>query len=178
MNIILIGYRGCGKTSVGRKLAAQLWRDFVDVDDRTRQRFDHDTIAEIWRTRGEPAWRAAEVEVTRELCAADDLVIGLGGGTLMQDAAREAVEAANAKRIYLKCSVDELARRIEADADSAGTRPSLTAAAGGAERSASEEIADILAEREPVYRAVADSEFDVSHCSVEEVVRHLMRSHL
>jgi shikimate kinase len=178
MNVILIGYRGCGKTSVGRKLASSLWKDFVDVDDHTRQRFDNDTIANIWATHGEPAWRAAEVEVTRELCAKDDLVIGLGGGTLMQSEARAAVESADAKRIYLKCAVPELARRIEADEATAGARPSLTQAAGGAAVSASQEIATVLAEREPVYRAVADSEFDVTHCSVDEVVRHLLRSHL
>ena len=178
MNVILIGYRGCGKTSVGRKLASELWKDFVDVDDETRKRFDNATIADIWATHGEPAWRAAEVDVTRELCAKDDLVIGLGGGTLMQRGARAAVESADAKRIYLKCAVPELARRIEADSATAGTRPSLTQAAGGAAVSPSQEIAEVLAQREPVYRAVADSEFDVTHCSVDEVVRHLLRSHL
>lgn len=178
MNVILIGYRGSGKTSVGKRLANRLWKDFVDVDDETRKRFDGKTIAEVWDTHGEPAWREAEVAVTRELCARDDLVIGLGGGTLMQPGAREAVEASDAKRIYLRCGVEELARRIESDADSPGSRPSLTAAAGVEAKSASEEIAEVLAEREPIYRAVADSEFNVTHCRVPEVVQHLMRSHL
>lgn len=178
MNVILIGYRGCGKTSVGRQLASRLWKDFVDVDDQTRRRFDNDTIADIWATHGEPAWRAAEVEVTRELCAKDDLVIGLGGGTLMQSDARAAVESSDAKRIYLRCDVAELSRRIDADDATGGSRPSLTGAAGGPALSASEEIASVLEEREPVYRAVADSELDVTHISVDEVVRHLLRSHL
>lgn len=178
MNVILIGYRGCGKTSVGRKLAHQLWKDFADVDTETRKRFDNDTIADIWQAHGESAWRAAEVEVTKELCAKDELVIGLGGGTLMQPAARAAVEAADAKRIYLKCAVKELARRIDADDATQGSRPSLTEATGGEARSASQEIADVLAEREPVYRAVADREFDVTHCTVEQTVQHLLRSYL
>lgn len=171
MKVILFGYRGSGKTSIGRKLADQIWKDFLDVDQETCRRLGNDSIAAIWAEHGEPAWRAAEVEVTRELVGREDAVIALGGGTLMQTAAREAVEQAkDATRIYLYCESAELARRIAADPGSAASRPNLTALGGGVE-----EIKAVLAQRDPVYRAVADHVFDVTHLNVEDAVRYLIK---
>jgi shikimate kinase len=170
-NIIFIGYRGCGKTTFGKLLADQVWKQFVDVDDETCKRFDSKTITQIWDEFGEPAWREAEVEVTRELVGKSEMIIGLGGGTLMQPGAREAVEnAADAVRIYLKCDPQVLLGRIESDSRSADTRPSLTAHGGGID-----EIKAVLEQREPVYEAVADHVFDVSLVDVEGGLRHLIK---
>ncbi len=170
MNIILMGYRGSGKTTLGRLLADQTWRTFVDVDDRIRARFEGQTIAQIWQTHGEPAFRAAEVDVTRELCAGSQQVIALGGGTLMQPLAREAVVAApDAVRIYLACDAKVLYQRITGDGQSAATRPALTTLGGGLA-----EIEAVLAERDPVYRAVADKVFDVTHLAPTDALRHLI----
>ncbi|MFP4144489.1 MAG: shikimate kinase [Phycisphaeraceae bacterium] len=174
MNVILIGYRGSGKTTIGRKLADQLWKEFADVDDAVRRRFGIDSIAEIWETHGEAAFREAEVETVRELLGRENHVIALGGGTVMQPGGREAVEqAADAKRIYLYCQPEELFARIEADAATATARPSLTAMGGGIE-----EIRAVLAERDPVYREVADAVFDVTHVSPDEAVRYLVAQYL
>ena len=170
-NIILIGYRGCGKTTIGKLLADQLWKKFVDVDDETCKRFDGKTIAAIWQEFGEPAWRREEIAVTQELCARKGMVIGLGGGTLMQPAAKQAVkEAAGAVRIYLKCDPEELFRRISADTKSAATRPALTKFGGGLE-----EIKTMIAQREPVYLEVADHVFDVTNIEPESGLRHLIK---
>ena len=46
MNLVLLGYRGSGKSSIGKKLANELWKDFVDLDDQTRSRFNNQAIAE------------------------------------------------------------------------------------------------------------------------------------
>lgn len=174
MNVILLGYRGSGKTSIGKKLANQLWKTFVDVDTETCKRFGMSSVAEIWQAHGEPAWREKEVEVTRELLGRTDHVISLGGGTVIQPAGREAVEQAqDAKRIYLYCKPEELHRRIASDASSADARPSLTALGGGLA-----EIEAVLAERDPVYRAVADSVFEVTNVSVDEAVRYLTLHHV
>ncbi len=170
MNIILFGYRGCGKTSMGRLLADQLWKKFVDVDDEICRRFENKTVAQIWQDHGEPAYRQVEVEVTRDLCSGDEQVIALGGGTLMQPGAREAVEQAKAVRIYLYCETDELNRRIEADPRTAATRPQLTAHGGGRD-----EVEAVLKVRDPVYREVADRVFDVTHLNVEDGVRYLIQ---
>lgn len=168
-NIILIGYRGSGKTSVGREIAARVWRDFVDIDTEICKRFDGRTVAEIWAAEGEPAYRDVEVAVTGHFCAKAGQVIALGGGTLMQPGARAAVEAADAVRIYLRCDPQELHRRISADPQTAGLRPSLTGQGGGLD-----EITAVLAEREPVYRAVADDEFDVTYTGIDDAVRHII----
>ncbi|MEM9882059.1 MAG: shikimate kinase [Planctomycetota bacterium] len=174
MNVIFLGYRGSGKTTIGRKVADQTWKDFADTDAEVRKRFGNRSIAEIWDTEGEPAFRAAEVEVTRQLLGRDNLVVALGGGTLMQDGSRQAViDAPDAKRIYLAASAEVLARRIADDAATGRTRPALTGLGGGPE-----EVAAVLAERDPVYRQVADVVFDVNHVDVAGAVAYLTRHHL
>lgn len=172
MNVVLIGYRGSGKTSVGRLLAERLGKTFVDSDHETRRRcFDNATIADIWQTHGEPAWRRAEAAVTTRLLTMEDHVIALGGGTPMIPAVREALKsAANCRRVYLRCEPEELYRRISKDADTAGSRPSLTAHGGGLE-----EIRMVLAQREPVYREVCDVEVDVTRPNPEAVAEDLIQ---
>jgi shikimate kinase len=169
-NIIFIGYRASGKTSLGRKLADRLWKTFADVDQEACARFGNDSIAQIWAAHGEPEWRRVEAEVTRDLCAKRDMVIALGGGTPMQPGAFEAVQLAqNAVRIYLKCSAEELHRRIQQDELSTSQRPNLTSLGGGLE-----EIRAVLAEREPVYEALADRIFDVTHTDLESALRYII----
>ncbi|MGB0768147.1 MAG: shikimate kinase [Phycisphaeraceae bacterium] len=170
MNIVLLGYRGSGKSTLGKKLANELWKDFVDLDDRTRSRFGDATIAEIWAEHGEAAFRQAEAEAVVACLAQDDQVVALGGGTLTTEAGRRAVASADdALRIYLSCSPDVLAKRIAGDQTTAAERPSLTG-----ETDPAEEVVAVLAERDPVYRDAADIVFDVTHCSIDEAVRHLI----
>ncbi|MEM9348340.1 MAG: shikimate kinase [Planctomycetota bacterium] len=170
MNIVLLGYRGSGKTTIGKQLANELWKDFVDLDDQTRKRFSNQTIAEIWEQYGEAGFRQAEAEAATEQLAKEDLVIATGGGILTHDAGKEAVTSAeDATRIYLACSADVLAGRIAADATTSDERPSLTGVAD-----ASAEVEEVLARRDPVYREAADIVFDVTFCSIDEAVRHLI----
>ena len=170
MNIVLLGYRGSGKTTVGKKLAMQLWKDFVDTDDLVRKRFNGASIADIWQQHGEPAFREAECAVVAELMEKPDQVIALGGGSVMQPAAREAIEqATDAVRIYLQCDPPVLLQRLEADAATRADRPSLTN--GGDTLS---EIETVLAERDPVYRAVADHVLDVTRLQPDDAARHLI----
>jgi len=167
MNVILLGYRGSGKSSVGRLIGERLRWPFRDVDRLIMQRYGNRSVAEIWADEGEPHYRQTECVVTAELCAGNQQVIALGGGTAMQPAAREAIERSDALRIYLQATPEVLAQRIEGDAQSAGLRPSLT---GGATGGALDEVKAVLAERESVYEAVADNAVDVSNMSVEQVV--------
>jgi shikimate kinase len=176
MNIILLGYRGSGKTSIGKKIASATWKDFIDLDQRVIARFDGRSIADIWATDGEPAFRAQEVQATQDVLGQSDQVIALGGGTLMQAEARAAVEAAeDAKRIYLACKPAVLAERIAADAGTTASRPALTE---GGQADSVEEIARVLEARDPVYRDVADVVFDVSYVDVAAAVAYLTRHHL
>lgn len=171
MNIVLMGYRGSGKTTIGRKMAEHLWKDFADTDELVCRRFGGRSIREIWASEGEGAFRAAESVVVGELLKKMDQVIALGGGTVMQPQARAELEAASdITRIYLKCDPQVLFERIQLDATTAATRPALSPAGGTLD-----EIRHILAEREPVYEALADKVFDVTHVTPDDAVGHIIR---
>jgi len=164
MNVVLIGYRGSGKTSIGRALADRLGVGFIDTDAEVVERFGGLSIAEVWRRWGEPAFRLAERQVIDRLLADDGRVLAFGGGAVMQPAVRAALDAAGARCtvIYLRARASTLGARIAADAATAEARPSLSGLAGSAD-----EVADVLAAREPTYRAVADHVIDVDDRTVE-----------
>jgi len=171
MTIILIGYRASGKTTLGKRLAEHLGLPFVDTDDLILQHFGTDSVAEIWDTHGEAEFRRIEIEVVRQTVAGKDQVIGLGGGTLMQPGARQAVEQADALRVYLACDPQELASRIGEDDKTSRTRPNLTNLGGGIE-----EILAVLEEREPVYQQVADQTIDVTGLTAEKAFKRFIET--
>ncbi len=172
MNIVLIGYRACGKTSIGKGVANALGLQFTDVDHITCQRFDGMTIAAIWQKFGEPAWRQAEVKVTQELCAGDNQVIALGGGTIMQPGARQAIAEAAAKntlRFYLRAPAEVLYKRAQNDAQSAATRPQFTKGVSGLD-----EVVQVLNIREPIYFSESDAVVDVDKLSIQEGIEKIV----
>lgn len=158
MNIVLLGARGCGKTTLGSQLAAAVHWPFVDLDDRVLQSFEQLTVTQVWQARGEAAWRAAEVtalrDVLKEHAAA---IIALGGGVPMIDAAyamlKSEQQLGRAWCVYLRCTAEELASRL---AHAAGDRPSLIG------KSPADEAGEILAAREQTYEHLADVAVDVS----------------
>ena len=81
-NLILCGFMGSGKSTVGRLLARRLHRPFVDLDEFIEQQTGQ-TVAEIFNTRGEGAFRALEREAARSLCSQSGLVLSCGGGTVL-----------------------------------------------------------------------------------------------
>ena len=154
MNIILIGYRGSGKTSVGRKLARLLGRPFFDSDRMVFAKTGR-TVREIVEAGGWPAFREAEKAVIAELSALDQAVISLGGGAVM-DPENVTALGERGKFVWLRADARTLAGRIRNDESGAGQRPSLTGAG------TMEEVERVLAERLPVYRAVADLAVDTA----------------
>jgi shikimate kinase len=169
MNIVLVGYRGCGKTTVGKRLADRLWQKFIDVDDVIVKKAGK-TIKEIFEQVGEPRFRELETESLAEILKLDDHVLGLGGGTLGRDENRKMLKDSGAKVIYLKCDPAELDRRCKADANSAITRPPLTELGGGLE-----EIKMMLEKREPLYREAKTGELDVTNLTPEETLAYIAR---
>ncbi|MGE5610640.1 MAG: shikimate kinase [Bacillota bacterium] len=169
MNVALIGYRGCGKTTIGLKLADRLWQKFIDVDDRIVAKAGK-SIKEIFEQDGETRFRDLETEVLQEIVQLQDHVVGLGGGTLIREENRKLLRAWADKVIYLKCDAKILLQRIQGDPRSAAMRPNLTNLGGGIA-----EIEAKLAEREPVYREVKHVELDVSNLSVDEAATYIGR---
>jgi len=83
-NVVLVGMPGCGKTTVGKKVAATLGRDFIDTDDVITEK-EGMTPAQIIEEKGEPAFREIEAAVCAELAAKNNVVISTGGGAILRD---------------------------------------------------------------------------------------------
>ena len=169
MSVALIGYRGSGKSSVGKRLADRLWQPFVDTDELVVAKAGK-SIRDIFAQQGEAGFRDLESEVVAEVCKTPEQVIALGGGAVLREENCAAIKAAGLKVIYLKCEPEELARRIAADPTSDTSRPALTDLGGGIE-----EIRKVLAEREAIYRSVMTGELDVTHLTPQDAVVYITR---
>jgi shikimate kinase len=112
-NIILTGFMATGKTTVGKRLAAQLGYRFVDTDRLIETRSGM-TVPEIFERRGEAAFRALEAEVARDLGARQGLVIATGG-RLMLDADNAAALGRRGLVFCLAASADEIIARVTTD---------------------------------------------------------------
>ncbi len=166
---MLIGYRGSGKTTIGRKLADRLWQKFVDSDEMI-VRAAGKSIREIFESDSEAKFRELESSLVRDLCQLGDQVIALGGGALEREENRAVLKDSGHKVIYLKCEPEELLRRIGSDPQTQDARPNLTSLGGGIE-----EIEMMLQRREPLYRAAMSAELDVTHLSPDEAVVYIVR---
>ena len=165
----MVGYRGCGKTTIGRRLADRLWQPFADTDEMI-VRGAGKTIADIFEQHGESHFRALETQAVKDACGGEEQVIALGGGALVREENRAIVKESGHKVIHLKCDPRELLKRIQSDARSPDSRPPLTPQGGGLE-----EIKKVLAEREPIYRAAMTAELDVTHLTPEDACVYIVR---
>jgi shikimate kinase len=130
--VILVGYMGAGKSSVGRVLADRLGWTFEDLDARIERR-ERRTVAEIFRESGEADFRRAEHDALRELLdevrGAPKRVIALGGGTFAQDSSVRLIDAMTIPTVFLDARIDELWRRCTQQAGEPGAhRPLLVSA--------------------------------------------------
>ncbi|MBZ5707376.1 MAG: hypothetical protein LAN63_18675 [Acidobacteriia bacterium] len=111
--VFLVGFMGAGKTCVGQALGRQLGWRFEDLDDRIQAR-EAQTIAQIFRSAGESAFRVAEHEALRELLASlgsSPRVVALGGGAFAQPENATLLEATGFPIVFLDAPVEELWRR-------------------------------------------------------------------
>ncbi len=167
MNIVLIGYRGSGKSSLGKLLAEKLGADFIDTDVLITERAGK-TIQQIFAAESEAGFRQREVEAIAEVAARDHLVIAAGGGAVLNPQNVRAFKRCG-KIIWLKADAGTLHQRIHADPATAATRPSLTAMGGTLE-----EVQKLVAQRAPLYAAAADETLDVTHLSQEQALERLL----
>ena len=166
MNIVLIGYRGSGKSSIGKRLASKLWMEFADTDALIVEQAGK-TIREIFEAEGEAGFRQREAAVIREVTGRDNYVIAVGGGAVL---AAENVQAmkSNGKVVWLRAPAETLHQRIQADAETNATRPNLTAAGGV------EEVKQLLEVRTPLYQAAADVTLDVTCLEIDAAATRLV----
>jgi len=144
MNIVLIGMRGSGKTTVGKLLAKKLDRQFIEMDELIVQRVGLD-IPEIVKQYGWEKFRQVEAEITQEVAELDDVVNATGGGVVTREENIGELKK-KGRLVWLKANTDTLLQRIGNDQ----YRPSLTG------KSPREDLETVLAERTPIYERVAD----------------------
>ena len=109
--IFLIGYMGAGKTTVGKVLSQQLGLSFIDLDHYIEGRY-HKTVGQLFAERGEEAFRDIERRMLREVAAFEDVLVSTGGGAPCFFDNIEFMNEAG-QTVYLKVSVEELAKRLE-----------------------------------------------------------------
>lgn len=161
-NIILIGFMGVGKTSLGKLLASKLGRGFIDLDEK----IEHDaglSIPKIFETYGEKYFRELEKAAVKEVSARRNIVIATGGGTV-KDAENLQLLKNSGVIICLTTEPEEIFRRTE----KLGERPVLDG--GGNERL--ETIKKLLAEREQFYQQ-ADCKIDTTEWSPLQIVNRI-----
>jgi shikimate kinase len=163
VNLVLIGLRGAGKTTVGRMAAARLGWRFVDLDDLTRARLGGGSVAAIWRLKGEKTFREAEVRALEGVLGEGGQVIALGGGTPTIPSACGMLggPAFDGVVIYLRATPATLTARLAAGG--VQDRPSLTGAG------VLEEVPRIFERRDPLYRELAGLVIETDSLSTAEL---------
>jgi len=163
MNIVLVGYRGTGKSTVGRLLASRLGRELVSTDAEIIKRAQR-SIPEIVAQKGWEHFRDLESDICRELAGRDQLVIDTGGGAILRVQNVEALKK-NGTVFWLTASVETIAKRIGSN----NQRPSLTGT-----KSFVDEIQDVLRERTPKYQAAADHSIATDNRSLNQLVETIL----
>jgi shikimate kinase len=158
--VVLIGFMGTGKSSVGRRLAKELGSRFIDTDQEIETQ-EGMSIAAIFSEKGEPHFRVLESEMAKTLGQESGCVIATGGGMPLNPAN---LDALGGVRIVLTATPEVILMRTQHHAD---VRPLLR----GSDPLSS--IRKLLAEREEVYHRCADGVIDTSHLSIGETVRRV-----
>ncbi len=164
MNLVLIGYRGTGKSTVAKLLAAQLGMEVVSLDQEI-VRHTGRSIPDIVAAHGWPHFRDLESEITARYAARDNIIIDAGGGVILRPQNVEHLRR-EGKLFWLRASVPVIVARIEGGSE----RPALTAG-----KSFTEEVEDVLRERTPLYAAAAHHAVDTDARTAAEVAAEIAR---
>lgn len=148
-NLVLCGFMGCGKTTVGEELAWRILYDFVDLDERIAEQAGQ-SVPDLFAARGEAGFRELEREVFAELCREGGQVIASGGGTLLDpESARVAKETGRV--VFINTSFDLCYDRIKNS-----ERPLVRA-------NTREQLEALYLARLPQYQAACDFEIFNQH---------------
>ncbi len=161
-NIILTGFMGTGKTTLGRLLAERLGYEFIDTDTLIETQIGQ-TIAELFQTEGEAAFRKLESKLVEELAQKEGLIIATGGG-LVLDPNNVVALGKTGKIICLTASPEEILARVSKQQD---VRPLLQ------EEDPQAKIIELLQQRDSTYRQFP--QLSTSKLSREELIERLVK---
>lgn len=168
--IFLIGYMGAGKTTVGKELAKRTGLSFIDLDHYIESRY-HKTVGQLFAERGEEGFREIERKLLQEVSLFEDVIISTGGGAPCYYDNMECMNASG-MTIYLKVSVEELAKRLEVCKN---TRPVLKGRTG---EELTAFISETLDRRNSFYERathIFDAEVMLTETDVQSISDNLTR---
>jgi len=168
MNIVLIGYRCSGKTAVGKILANELGRDFLDTDVLIEENAGC-SIEVITSRDGWDHFRDIERRLIKEVSKKDNLVIATGGGVVMVEENVKNLKK-NGFLVWLNGKAKVFKERMEREQKSGKIRPSLTGA------DPLEEIKQVLDIRTPLYEQAGNLMVDTSSLSIREVATSILKA--
>ena len=163
-NLFLVGLMGAGKSTLGRQLARRLAKRFIDADHELEERLGV-AIPTIFEIEGEAGFRDREEAVIDDLTKLSDIVLATGGGAILRPASRERLRQ-NGTVIYLYAEPAVLWDRVQHSRH----RPMLQAA------DPQQRLFDLFAQRDPLYREVADYVVPSEREAVLRFIRSLYRS--
>ncbi len=165
-NVYLVGYRCCGKSSLGRLLADRLGFAFVDTDERLIAAAGQ-TIATIVKNHGWDCFRKMERDCLAVIAGRQGQVVATGGGVITDPRNVKTMKASGIV-VWLRASAEVIRRRMRSDTRTADQRPALKL--GDARR----EIESVLEERTPLYRAASDIAVGTERESIPGLVENLL----
>ncbi len=165
MNIILIGFRGTGKSTVGELLSKRMERDFID-SDKYIESSTGKTIKCIFEEDGEKEFREIESIVITKLSKMDNMIISAGGGVILRnDNVRNLKK--NGFLVLLEAAPEIIYERVTQDEKTTQQRPSLT------NKKPLDEINHLIEQRELAYKNAADYTINTSYVSCEDIVNEI-----
>ncbi|MBD5543795.1 MAG: shikimate kinase [Lachnospiraceae bacterium] len=161
-SIILIGYMGCGKSTIGKRLSYAVRKPFLDTDKIIERKADR-TISELFAEKGEAYFRDMETACIRELMAeSGEYVIAAGGGLALREENRRLLKELG-KVVYLRADPETIYERLKKD----DTRPLLKG------ENPKEKIRIMMGERAAVYEEAAEIIIDVDGKDFEDIVKEI-----
>ena len=154
---------GCGKSTVGARLAQKMNREYVDTDSVIVERYGQ--IADIFEQYGEAYFRDLETETVRELVQKEELVIATGGGLVLKQENVELLKTGG-RIIFLRANLETLTERLQSDTE----RPLLQNA-----ESLRVRLGKLLKDRAPMYEGVADLILEVDQKTPEQIADEIIK---
>jgi shikimate kinase len=162
-NIVLIGFMGAGKTSIGKILARKLNLELLETDELIQEKAGM-SISQIFETAGEITFRELEIEAVKEISQKEHFVIASGGGIVLNSINIERLRQ-RAIIVYLYASEGEIVNRIKQDKN---PRPLIS------EKNAETDVKELMKLRGPLYRRSADLIINTSNKDIELIAKNII----